>query len=182
MPDTTRPFVDRQEAIERFRELLDEKRQNTPPFLNFHGISGIGKSFLLDYLCRNHTHGWTVIHETFESGGAELDYNGFLSKIIRRIKPNYPGLSFLTNSKRNGLNFWQLISSNSLSIMRLPQAVEPSKENGSTKTSGWMKPWGNNSYKPGAASPMPFWMRLPDRTLSRFCFAWTLLRTRPVKP
>ena len=44
------PFVDRQEAIEQFQTLIDFEHPTDKLFLQFYGMGGIGKSFLINHL------------------------------------------------------------------------------------------------------------------------------------
>jgi hypothetical protein len=87
MPQNTKPFVDRKEAIDLFERFIDFEKPIKKPFLNFYGMSGIGKSFLIDYLTETYLHNIAFIHISFEPGAGDYDYNFIINQIIRVLRP-----------------------------------------------------------------------------------------------
>lgn len=81
---TDHPFVGRDDAIETFKRLIRPDSKQT--FFNIYGISGIGKSFLVQHLLDHHCDGLLHLMISFEPGGRTEDYASFLNHLIRTLK------------------------------------------------------------------------------------------------
>ncbi|MCP4398428.1 MAG: ATP-binding protein, partial [bacterium] len=81
------PFVDRQEAIEQFQTLIDFEHPTEKPFLQFYGMGGIGKSFLINHLKTTYLKDIPTVHIVFEPGGSDYSYDSLLRQILRALRP-----------------------------------------------------------------------------------------------
>ncbi len=84
---TMHPFVDRQEAIEQFEGLIDFEHPTGKPFLQFYGMGGIGKSFLINHLKSTYLKDIPTVHIVFEPGGSDYSYDSLLRQIMRVLRP-----------------------------------------------------------------------------------------------
>ena len=85
--DATKPFVNRKEAIALFEQLIDFSRPTDKPFLQFYGMSGIGKSFLIEHLKRTYLTSVPTVYSSFEPGVQDHSYESFLLTILRTLRP-----------------------------------------------------------------------------------------------
>ena len=81
-----KPFVNRREAIELFEKLVDFERPPKKPFLHVYGMSGIGKSFLIEHLKSSYLTSIATVYTVFEPGAGEYSVASFLRTILRALR------------------------------------------------------------------------------------------------
>ncbi|MCP4404082.1 MAG: tetratricopeptide repeat protein [bacterium] len=88
-----------QEAIEQFQTLIDFEHPADKPFLQFYGMGGIGKSFLINHLKTSYLKNIPTVHIVFEPGGSDYVYDSLLRQIMRALRPKLADTTPFRNFK-----------------------------------------------------------------------------------